>query len=107
MRDSSPAAQNDIGVIFPLRHSPEVTEARSRVSCSAKSAFIPQVVRKNPSQSPFFKVGGNQFPSLEKHALSLVEGRGQGRFWEVRSRSHIFSQLPFIKGGKRRFLDQF
>jgi hypothetical protein len=23
----------------------------------------------------------NNFPSLEKHALSRVEGRGQGRFW--------------------------
>ena len=39
---------------------------------------------QNPPESPFVKGGISSVgvkPSLEKHALSIVEGRGRGDFW--------------------------
>ena len=42
--------------------------------------------KKIPLNSPFSKgefASNEHFPSLKKHALSEVEGRGQGRFGQV------------------------
>jgi hypothetical protein len=54
-----------------------------------------KISRPSFEKSPFF---GS--PSLEKHALSAVEGRGQGRFVKLLDGLINFAQLPFFsKGG--------
>ena len=56
-------------------------ESRPNPAFSKGNSYKEWNLREKIHKSASRKIFGFLFPSLEKHVLSVVEGRGQGRFY--------------------------